>query len=272
MNTEVVLPVSLAEPFCHDIEQEGRIFAIIGDIHSCTDEYFDLMAKVFRTYGVHETRILLLGDLVDRGPNNLEAATSLPYDYCIVGNHDRKLVRFCAGAKIETHGEQAWFADLTAADKRQIIKEFEDMPTAMRIKLDNGKIVTACHGGTPPVLYGEPFETDRKWRLKGKEAAVCYFGHTTGHKDPVSGYPERLHKPVPVANFISTYGHIAYVHDEQQWVIEDEPGTSIYLDHGGVFGGHLTAMIILPSGEIEYVSVRCPEYSRSKTGDFSSQQ
>lgn len=271
MNTEVVLPVSLAEPFCHDIEQEGQTFAIIGDIHGCTDEYYQLIVRVFCDYSLH-TKILLLGDLVDRGPNNLEAATCLPYHYSVVGNHDRKLVRYCAGAKIEAHGEQKWFADLSDRDKRIIIKEFENTPTAMRIKLDNGKILTACHGGTPPVLYGEPFEAGRKWKLKGKESAVCYFGHTTGQRDAETGYPERLHKPVPVADYISTYGHIAYVRDEKQWIIKDEPGTSVYLDHGGVFGGHLTAMIILPSGETEYVSVRCPEYSLSKTGDFSSQQ
>jgi predicted phosphodiesterase len=272
METEVKLPLSLAEPFCYDIEQKGNTFVLIGDIHSCTDEYEELLDKVVGIYGLQNTRIILLGDLVDRGPNNLYAATGLAYDHCIIGNHDRKLVRFCCGAKIEAHGEQAWFADLNDDHKSDIIAEFAEMPTAIRIKLDNGKFVTACHGGTPPVLYGEPFEVGRKWRLKGKEAATCYFGHTTGRKDAETGYEERLHKPVPVENFISTYGHIAYVRNEGQWIINDEPGTSVYLDHGGVFGGHLTAMIILPSGETEYVSVRCPEYSHGRRGDFSSQQ
>jgi hypothetical protein len=268
--SEVVLPRSLAEPFCLDIEKPGRTYAIIGDIHSCTDEYYQLMVAVFTKYG-HGTNLVLLGDLVDRGPNNLEAATNLLYDYCIVGNHDRKLVRYCAGTKMEPHVDQAWYTDLNDDNKRHIVAEFSEMPTAIRIKMGNGKILTACHGGTPEVLYGEPFEAGREWRLKGKEAATCYFGHTTGKKTP-EGYPERLHVPVPVAEYISVYGHHAHARDENKWLLKDEPGTSIYLDHGGVFGGHLTAMIVLPNGDIEYVSVRCPEYTPSKTCDFSSQQ
>lgn len=67
---------------------------VIGDIHGCFSEMLALLAKV--GHNPDEDRVLLTGDLTDRGPDVLGVI-----DYAIVhkfesvmGNHDHKWVRY----------------------------------------------------------------------------------------------------------------------------------------------------------------------------------
>src|SRR5688572_14927294 len=101
-------------------------FDIIGDVHGCFEELQELLVllgyKIERTADDRKTfgflvtpppgRILLfVGDLVDRGPDTpsvLRLAMSMilaKTAYCVIGNHDNKLLRKLSGRNVQvTHG------------------------------------------------------------------------------------------------------------------------------------------------------------------------
>lgn len=75
---------------------------IITDIHGCYDEFMELLNKA--NYDKYQDRLIILGDLVDRGPKTLEVL-----DYCmenkhnievLIGNHDRMLLDAIKSLKI----------------------------------------------------------------------------------------------------------------------------------------------------------------------------
>jgi serine/threonine protein phosphatase 1 len=70
----------------------GRIIAI-GDIHGCADEFETLLDKLAPT---RRDKIILLGDLVNRGPNSarvLELARK--HAHCaLLGNHELRLLTY----------------------------------------------------------------------------------------------------------------------------------------------------------------------------------
>ncbi|MEO0796973.1 MAG: metallophosphoesterase [Verrucomicrobiota bacterium] len=71
----------------------GKIFAI-GDVHGCNQELEDLLNHL--NLGIHDM-VVFVGDLVNRGPDSaavLEIARNLPGAYCLLGNHELRLMRF----------------------------------------------------------------------------------------------------------------------------------------------------------------------------------
>jgi len=68
----------------------GRILAI-GDIHGCADELTDLLARLQPT---SEDQVILLGDLVNRGPHPrrvIDIAREINAT-CLLGNHELRLL------------------------------------------------------------------------------------------------------------------------------------------------------------------------------------
>jgi hypothetical protein len=78
-------------------EPKGRLIAI-GDIHGCINEYKELVSKLQVT---QEDLVVLLGDLIDRGPDSegviQYTLRKIDYGYnfrMVLGNHDSKSVRY----------------------------------------------------------------------------------------------------------------------------------------------------------------------------------
>lgn len=69
---------------------------MISDIHGCIKQFYELLNVV--NYIPGEDKLILLGDYVDRGPNNKETVKlvkDLVNDYNVIalrGNHDQRLV------------------------------------------------------------------------------------------------------------------------------------------------------------------------------------
>lgn len=71
----------------------GKIYAI-GDVHGCNVELEDLLNKL--DLGEHDM-VVFVGDLINRGPDSaavLEIARELPGSYCLLGNHELRLLRY----------------------------------------------------------------------------------------------------------------------------------------------------------------------------------
>ena len=73
------------------MEIKRHIF--IGDIHGCLDEFNELLNKL--SYDPKEDRLILLGDLIDRGPDSVgvvRKARELRLE-CVMGNHEHKYIK-----------------------------------------------------------------------------------------------------------------------------------------------------------------------------------
>ena len=95
-------------------------FGIIGDVHGCFDELHALMLKLgykidsrepYRVFHPDGRRLILVGDLVDRGPKTpdvLRLVMDMVADgtaFCVTGNHDEKLKRALTGRDVKVnHG------------------------------------------------------------------------------------------------------------------------------------------------------------------------
>ncbi|MEQ1607355.1 MAG: metallophosphoesterase [Hyphomonadaceae bacterium] len=218
-------------------------FDIVGDVHGCADELELLLAQL--GYRVEWSgrdvavapppgrTLVFVGDLVDRGPRiadvlriamtMAEQGTAL----CVEGNHENKLSRWLAGAKVKTgHGLQMSIDQMEAEtpDFRSKAKDFIDsLPPYLW--LDGGDLVVA-HAGLREDMIGQTC---------GKVRSFALYGDTTGETDGY-GSPVRLnwaleHDGAPAI----VYGHVAA--PDVQAV-----NNTWCLDTGCCFGGRLTAL------------------------------
>ncbi len=216
------------------MEIKRHIF--IGDIHGCLDEFNELLNKL--SYDPKEDRLILLGDLIDRGPDSVgvvRKARELRLE-CVMGNHEHKYIKWfrSQGTKVDVYDKRAFYTELSDQD----ITYIHDMPTY--IELED---VIVIHAGLKPgivlseqkkddLMYLRYTDSDRKFiSLKkisklGKEAtgAIFWTQFWSGPKSVV-------------------YGH--NVHSYEDPLIEETaPGVFCYgLDTGCCFGGRLTALI-----------------------------
>jgi hypothetical protein len=210
---------------------------IIGDIHGCLEEFNLLLNKL--NYNVLNDRVVLLGDLLDRGPDPVgvvRRARQLNLE-CIMGNHEHKFLKWYKtfGTKVDVYDKKSYYQDFCQEDVDYIFK--------MPIYINLGEVV-AVHGGAKPgtpiekqskdeLLYLRYTDKDMKFlSLKkihklGKEAAGAHFW-TEFWKGPES----------------IVYGHNVHSYDKP--LIEEViPGVFCYgLDTGCCFGGNLSCLIL----------------------------
>ena len=234
-------------PMWTDKREERGPFDIIGDVHGCADELEALLAKLgyeVRWSGEGSDRevtvvppegrkAVLVGDLVDRGPRSpdvIRIAMALEASgagYTVMGNHDRKLVRWIDGRNVKIgHGLQETI-DQLAAEPDAFKRKARDFLDNLRSHLwfDGGRLAVA-HAGLKPEMIGRGSPAVREFAL---------YGETTGEIDEY-GLPVRMDW---AANYKSEtaiiYGHTPVV--EAEWV-----NNTLCIDTGCVFGGKLTAL------------------------------
>jgi protein phosphatase len=247
-----------------DRRDEHGPFDIVGDVHGCYDELAALLAQLGYVFESGEDgplarhpdgrRLILLGDLVDRGPKtpdvlrlamNMVAAGSA---VVVPGNHDDKLKRALQGRNVQrTHGLAESLAQLEAErpEFRERVVRFIDGLIA-HLVLDDGKLVVA-HAGMKEEMQGRASSACRDFAL---------YGETTGETDEF-GLPVRY----PWARdyrgaALVTYGHTPV--PEPLWV-----NNTVDLDTGCVFGGRLTALryperetVSVPAAAVYYQPAR----------------
>ncbi len=210
---------------------------IVGDIHGCLEEFDELLKKL--SYDKSNDRLILLGDLIDRGPDSVGVvARARQMDLeCVMGNHDYKFLKWWrnSGTTNDVYDRHPHYAKFSDADVNYIAR------MAHYIKLDGTIIV---HAGLRPgislanqskedLYYIRYMDSDKRFvSLKkinklGKEASDAHFW-TEYWKGPES----------------IVYGH--NVHSYEDPLIEEvAPGVVCYgIDTGCCFGGRLTALIL----------------------------
>ncbi len=239
-------------PLYNDKRTEKGPFDIIGDIHGCCDELEALLQQLGYVNGACHShpegrRVIFLGDLVDRGPRNLDTVrlvqnmVTAGTAFCVPGNHDMKLFKKLQGKKVQvSYGLANTLAEIDALPLEvrepfcKNLAAFLDRLVSHYV-LDDGNLVVA-HAGLKEEMHG---------RGSGKVRSFALFGETTGETDEF-GLPVRHNWAAEYRGSARVvYGHTPV--PEPEWL-----NHTVNIDTGCVFGGKLTA---LRYPEMEFVSV-----------------
>jgi protein phosphatase len=195
-------------------------------------------------------RLVFIGDLVDWGPGSLSTlrlamdAVRSSWALCVLGNHDRKLMRYLEGQDVTvSHGFETTLKEITGETDRfrQRALRFLRCLSGHYV-LDSGRLVVA-HAGLPEAYHGRCSDIVRR---------IALFGVTTGRRDE-RGLPERINWALGYrGRALVVYGHTPV--REAVWV-----NRTINIDTGCVFGHKLTALRY-PELELVSVPARAPYY------------
>ncbi len=234
-------------------------FDIVGDVHGCADELIELMNRLdyrvdlgsseggtrVRVVNPSGRRLVLVGDLVDRGPRSpdalriamsmVEAGQAL----CVPGNHDAKFLRWLQGRNVTlTHGLDATVEQMSAEppEFHARVRDFlEALP--LHLWLDGGALAVA-HAGILEEMIGS---------TSGEVRKFCLYGDNDG--TDANGLPIRYHWAAGYSGSTAiVYGHTPV--EAPDWV-----NNTLCIDTACCFGGKLTALR-WPEREVVSVTAR----------------
>jgi serine/threonine protein phosphatase 1 len=202
----------------------GRLIAI-GDIHGCHLEFAELLARLELT---KDDRLILLGDLINRGPDSCKVI-DLAREHraiALLGNHELRLLNF------RRTGDTKFFKDSDAATAEKLRPEDWTYLEAMPLTHHEPELDTVfVHGGFLP---------DEPWQ---KQPANIVTRIQVIDRD---GKP-RKRADVPEApawaDLWSGPPFVIYGHTPRREIYKLK--WSLGIDTGCVMGGHLTAYELL---------------------------
>jgi len=259
----------------------SKIYAV-GDIQGCAPSLKALIKKL-----PVQSKMIFLGDLVNRGPDSLGTLRYLKKLQeekrieCILGNHDLHLLAVDAGIR-KTKGLDTVQPILDAPDRADLMNWLRHRPMA----LSNGKVLTVHAGVLPQWDLQQTIEcaqeVEKALRKKSyKDFLVNMYGNTPNKwSNSLKGY-ERLRVITNALTRIRFCTPTGMMEFESKEGFEDGPkgyipwfktpkrktqdaliyfghwstlgllqhGNVIGLDTGCVWGGKLTAMEIPESGK-----------------------
>ena len=126
---------------------------VIGDIHGCFDQFTKLLKKI--NYKKDKDKLILLGDLVNRGPDSLSVINHCMADSSIItvlGNHDLYLLYLLSIDKATGSLKEVVEADRN----KQIFKWLLKMPLMLEIVDEvTGNSFLITHAGIPEIWSSE---------------------------------------------------------------------------------------------------------------------
>ena len=259
----------------------SKIYAV-GDIQGCAPSLKALVKKL-----PAQSKMIFLGDLVNRGPDSLGTLRYLKQLQeekrieCILGNHDLHLLAVDAGIR-KTKGLDTVQPILDAPDRAELMNWLRHRPMA----LSNGKVLTVHAGVLPQWDLQQTIEcaqeVEKALRKKSyKDFLMNMYGNTPNKwSNSLKGY-ERLRVITNALTRIRFCTPTGTMEFESKEGFEDGPkgyipwfktpkrktqdaliyfghwstlgllqhGNVIGLDTGCVWGGKLTAMEVPESGK-----------------------
>jgi serine/threonine protein phosphatase 1 len=217
----------------------GRLIAI-GDIHGCHEEFAELLRLIDLQ---PDDRLILLGDLVNRGPNTprvLELARA-HRAISLLGNHELRLLNYrrTRDLKFVKENDLETFDQLTAEDWTYLEN--------MLLTFEEPELNLVCvHGGFLP---------DMPWNKQPAEIV------TRIQVIDAAGQPcKRAEAPAAPswADLWNGPPFVVYGHTPRPEIYKRK--WSVGIDTACAMGGHLTAFI-LPEKRFVQVKARRPYFS-----------
>jgi len=232
-------------PLPCDLTAERGPFDIVGDVHGCASELEALLRLLgYRRASRREPffhpdgrRVVLVGDLVDRGPGIVTSAV-IAMDMvdagsalCVAGNHELSLAACLRGedpvVSPGTRRSMQQIDSLPAAARRRFVRRFLEFVAALpsHLVLDGGRLAVA-HAG---------LKSDQIGRDSAEVRRFASQGDTTGEVDHY-GLPVRVKWAAAYRGRpLVVYGHTPVINVE--WI-----NNTVNIDTGCVYGGSLTAL------------------------------
>ena len=124
---------------------------VVGDIQGCFEPFQHLLKQV--RFNPDKDRLWSTGDLINRGPQNLETLrwfyTHRDNVTVVLGNHDLHLMAVSAGARKPSRSDN--IHDIIEADDREPLLEW----LRYRPLVHHENKVTLVHAGIPPMWHVE---------------------------------------------------------------------------------------------------------------------
>lgn len=212
----------------------GRDF-FVTDVHGC----FGVLQMALDRAGFDETkdRLIIGGDLVDRGPQNHLAVEWLkkPWVHSVRGNHDQMLLDAAANGSDYDHENSGgeWYAAMMKENPvlaEEFNQVFSGLPIALEIEARDGRTFGVVHAECPTfdwgTFAGDLESTDNPVRYNQVVTAAIWMRSRISDEDvtPVTGIDLIFVGHTPVNKPIQL-------------------GNTIFLDTGAVFkGGHISVM------------------------------
>ncbi|MBI5381125.1 MAG: metallophosphoesterase [Opitutae bacterium] len=218
---------------------KGRLIAI-GDIHGCHEEFAELLARL--DLGKHD-RLILLGDLVNRGPDSRRVIDLARRHRAIalLGNHELRLLNY------RKTGNRAYLKEQDEQTHRQLRRSDWAYLAAMRLTYYCRELQTVfVHGGFVPT---------KSWRRQPAEIVTRI---QVLDRDGAPHKRADCPRGTPWAKTWRGPPFVVYGHTPNPRIVRRK--WSVCLDTGCVLGGRLTALI-LPEQRIVQVKARQEYYA-----------
>lgn len=224
-----------------------RVTVLVSDIHGCLEEFDELLKVIeYDQFNKDQMRLILLGDLFDRGPDPLgciRRARELNLE-CILGNHEEKHIRWNKNQNrfIRT-GEPNLMKRMSDVDI-QVNESLRDddweWVRSLPLKLDLGLNWWACHAGMEPCysLHNQRSSQIMRVRYVDQNGKAKSLNADKSQPEGTVYWDELWKGPESIV-----YGHC--VHDLCNPRISVRDNVScIGIDTGCCFGGKLTALFL----------------------------
>ena len=126
---------------------------VVGDVHGMYDLLIQSLKDINFDFMVD--RLFVCGDLVDRGPKNMEMVSliGLPWFFAVRGNHEQWAIdnqrdpKFYQSARTHASHGGMWFYCLDNEHMDKVAKKFQTLPLMLETEVD-GKSVGFVHAET----------------------------------------------------------------------------------------------------------------------------
>lgn len=221
-----------------------RIIVAVGDIHGCLEEFDELLKKI--QYNKNQMRLVLLGDLLDRGPDPVgcvRRARELDVE-CIMGNHEEKHLRWHRHEKkrLDTGKPNPMrrLSNIDIASNEALSDQDWTWMKNLPLKLDLGLNWWALHAGCEPrytLAEQHPSQIMRVRYVDGNGIARA-LNPDRSQPEGTAYWDMQWKGPESII-----YGHC--VHDLKNCRFTFfEDISCVGIDTGCCFGGHLTAALL----------------------------
>jgi predicted phosphodiesterase len=200
---------------------------IVGDVHGCLDE---LLALVERFGRGPDDRVVLVGDLVAKGPDSegVVAWARTSNAEAVLGNHDAHVLKAIRGDTRVGPAHRAIAETLSAPD----VAWLEARPLWLRLEHEAAGPHLVVHGGLVP---GIPIEQQTRDHLLNLRSIT------------EKGEPSKRIDGAPWASLWRGPEHVVFGHDAVRGLQRHPFATG--LDSGCVYGRELTGLV-LPRGDL----------------------
>lgn len=243
-----------------------KLVVAVGDLHGCLEEFEELLKTL--QYNKNQMRLVLLGDLVDRGPNSagcVKLARELNLE-CIMGNHEDKHLRWRRHEQKRLALDKENPMKRLSYDKKQVHDSLSEEDfnwlNNLPLKLELFQGTWAVHGGCEPRFSFADQTPSQIIRVRyvNENGISQSLGKNFSQPSNTKYWSEVWHGPESII-----YGHC--VHSLKDPRLDDHGKyMCLGIDTGCVFGGMLTGAIFKDNG-VEFVQVKAKQEYYQRYGD-----